>query len=231
MSIAEKLTTIAANEKKVYDAGKKAEYDAFWDSYQENGNRSNYSNAFAGKGWTADTFKPKHDIKPTGSSANMFYASSLKGSLVEILTNAGVEMDLSKSTNITALFGSATLITHTGVIDTTSSATINNTFNYMPALVELELVLKDDGSQTFTQAFSYNSNLEKIIIRGKIGQNGFDVHWSTKLTHESLMSIINALYDYKDSGKTYTVTLGTENLAKLTDAEKAIATQKGWTLA
>jgi hypothetical protein len=34
----------------------------------------------------------------------------------------------------------------------------------------------------------------------------------------------------KISTETHSVTLGTTNLAKLTDAEKAIATQKGWTL-
>ena len=30
---------------------------------------------------------------------------------------------------------------------------------------------------------------------------------------------------------TYTLTLGSDNLAKLSDEEKAIATGKGWTLA
>ena len=40
MSIAEKLTTVAENVPKVYEAGKKAEYDAFWDKYQNNGKRT-----------------------------------------------------------------------------------------------------------------------------------------------------------------------------------------------
>ena len=45
------------------------------------------------------------------------------------------------------------------------------------------------------------------------------------------MSVVDALQDYADSGTTYTVTFGAVNLAKLTDAEKATATGKGWTLA
>jgi hypothetical protein len=47
------------------------------------------------------------------------------------------------------------------------------------------------------------------------------------------MSIINTLNDYSTyTGTTvFKVTLGSTNLAKLTDAEKAIATEKGWTLA
>lgn len=50
----------------------------------------------------------------------------------------------------------------------------------------------------------------------------------TNLTHDSLMSIINNL---KTVTSTQTLTLGSTNLAKLTDSEKAIATNKGWTLA
>ena len=64
MSIAEKLTTVAENVSKVYEAGKKSEYDDFWDRYQINGTRTSYSYAFAGEGWGAINFKPKYTIKP-----------------------------------------------------------------------------------------------------------------------------------------------------------------------
>lgn len=50
----------------------------------------------------------------------------------------------------------------------------------------------------------------------------------TKLTHDSLMNVINGLQTVTTTQK---LTLGAENLAKLTDAEKKIATDKGWTLA
>lgn len=49
----------------------------------------------------------------------------------------------------------------------------------------------------------------------------------TQLTHDSLMVVINGLQTVE--GKT--LTLGVENLAKLTDEEKKVATDKGWTLA
>lgn len=48
------------------------------------------------------------------------------------------------------------------------------------------------------------------------------------LTHDSIMVIINGLQTVTE---TQTLTLGETNLAKLTDAEKQIATDKGWTLA
>ena len=63
MNIAEKLQAIAENEQKVYAAGEssgyakgntegktegaKAEYDAFWDSFQAGGKRENYTRAFS----------------------------------------------------------------------------------------------------------------------------------------------------------------------------------------
>ena len=49
----------------------------------------------------------------------------------------------------------------------------------------------------------------------------------TKLTHDSLMVVINGLQTIATSK---TLTLGTTNLAKLSDAEKKVATDKGWTL-
>lgn len=51
----------------------------------------------------------------------------------------------------------------------------------------------------------------------------------TALTHDSLMNVINKAADVTASPAT--LTLGSTNLAKLSDEEKAIATNKGWTLA
>lgn len=55
----------------------------------------------------------------------------------------------------------------------------------------------------------------------------FDLSPCTKLSHESLLNVINNLENVTSST---TLTLGSTNLAKLTDEEKAIATGKGWTL-
>lgn len=52
-----------------------------------------------------------------------------------------------------------------------------------------------------------------------------------KLTHESLMNVINNLYDIKTKGvKPQQLILGTTNLAKLTAEEVAIGTSKGWSI-
>ena len=53
---------------------------------------------------------------------------------------------------------------------------------------------------------------------------------SSYLTHDSIIGLLNNLKDLTgDTAKT--ITLGSTNLAKLTDEEKAIATNKNWTLA
>lgn len=63
--------------------------------------------------------------------------------------------------------------------------------------------------------------------------------YSINLTHDSIMNVINNLYDLNlnenlsvDGVCQYTqsLNLGATNLAKLTDEEKAIAVSKGWTL-
>ncbi len=86
------------------------------------------------------------------------------------------------------------------------------------------------SATNFQYAFGNCSNLETLLVVGEIKTSGLDLKASTLLTRESLLSILSALKDYQGSGKTYTVTLGATNLAKLTEAEKAIATDKGWTL-
>ena len=52
-----------------------------------------------------------------------------------------------------------------------------------------------------------------------------------RLTHDSLMSIINGIYDIASIGvQPQQLVLGSTNLAKLSSAEIAIATNKGWTV-
>lgn len=225
MTMAEKLTAIAENEQKVFNAGKQAEYDAFWDAYQNAGKRVDYERAFGGAGWTATTFKPKYAMQPTNASS-MFRFNRLSVDLVELLKAIDVTIDFSLATSVSELFMNS-MFTHIGVVDVTSAVSLQNAFNNTQAVTIDKLILRDDGTNTFISAFNNSSKLENIIIEGAIGNNiSFSV---CPLTHDSLMSIINHL-QAKSSGS-FVLTLGTDNLAKLTDTEKAVASGKGWTLA
>lgn len=56
-----------------------------------------------------------------------------------------------------------------------------------------------------------------------------DLSYLYNLTHDSLMNVINNLYDIATKGcNTQQLVLGSYNLAKLSAAEIAIATNKGW---
>ena len=60
--------------------------------------------------------------------------------------------------------------------------------------------------------------------------NDLDLSVSTLYTAETIVSWLEALAD-RTGQSTYTLTIGSTNIAKLTEAEIAIATNKNWTLA
>ena len=163
MDIAEKVLRQKKDFDDVYEAGRKAEYDAFWDVYQNNGSAKGYSYAFAGQAWKDAVYNPKYDIVINYTAAYMYYDTRI--------TDTKIVIDLangSGSRTTSYMFGSATSLVTILKLIVSSTTPFSNTFHNCPELVNL-------------------------IIVGTIGQNGFDVHWSTKLSADSLKSIIDAL--------------------------------------
>lgn len=253
MSIAEKITRAKADFDEVYNAGynkgqaeggdtqgaydqgvadgieqgKQSEYDAFWDNYQDYGNRTEYSiykGAFGGSVWTDALFKPKYPFKPTNAQM-MFRATGITD-----LTRDDIALDFSNCDNMNTTFAYLTHSIKLPLIDMSSATNCVSCFSdYKDAALSL---ISSEKTVFANNSFSSNSRLTNLTIYGVIGKNGFNVQWSTKLTHESLMSIINALQDKSGdtTGTTWTLTLGSENIAKLTADEQKIAEQKGWNL-
>ena len=118
---------MAAEVDAVYEAGKQAEYSKFWDAYQENGNRTNYMNAFAGNGWTKETFVPKYDITPV-NAFQIFGRGSFPGDLVEHLKSIGKNLDFSKTITFSEAF-LETNVTRGGIIDTRSANYVTYIFS------------------------------------------------------------------------------------------------------
>ena len=240
MSIEEKLTTIAENEQRVYEAGKKSEYDAFWDNFQQNGNRTIYNSAF-GCCWNKDNFKPKYSIRPT-NAYQMFYNNA--GSYIDIGEVAedyfdalGIEIDFSKATN--TMYGVCALhAKRFKKLDFSSSTSTNGLFythsssvNVTNCVEEIDEFVSSEITAYGNGTFQHATWLREIRFTGVIATGDFNVQWCQLLSHGSLMSIINALADKTgDTSKTWTATLGATNLAKLTIEEKEIAYNKGWDL-
>ena len=101
MSIAEKLVTIAENEQKVFEAGKRAEYDRFWDDFQQNGNKRNYRNAFFN--WSADNYNPKYPIIMTSQANDVFYYCKMTDTKVDISTTTGMTRCFSACTELVTI--------------------------------------------------------------------------------------------------------------------------------
>ena len=75
----------------VYEKGKQAEYNAFWDEYQAKGTRYTYPSAFFGYWWTDNIYNPKYDIVNTQSTSSMYQASRIKDTKVNISVADGVD--------------------------------------------------------------------------------------------------------------------------------------------
>ena len=177
-----------------YDAGKQAWEDAFWETYQQSGTRTNYASGFGGTGWTSDNFKPKYDIKPVNATY-MFRACGISGDLVELLDNLGVTLDFSECTAANELFSNTYNLTRVGVLDFSkiSGASIGNCFAWSGVKrIDQVIVTPDTRLDNFPGAAQ---KLESITFEGTIAQRGLDLSYSTKLNRESIESIINALSD------------------------------------
>ena len=134
--------------------------------------------------------------------------------------------------------------------NTSNVTTVGNMFFVCSNLTDVNLSSFDFSKVTYTDnLFSNCTNLTNLTFGTNLGkgyiQNTEQYTYyrlvltsCTKLTHDSLMSVINGLYDLNltydvaNGGTLYTqsLVLGATNIAKLTEEEIAIATAKGWTV-
>ncbi len=202
LSIADKLTTIAENEQRVYAAGQKSEYDRFWDLFQNYGKRTYYYNAFAWQnkavfGWATEAYNPKYPIVCEGA-------------------NAGA-----------SIFHYSTAIKDVKVPITIRNTSAKNAFYRCYALENIPS-LTLEGVPDFDFTFASCEALAHITIHGSIDVN-ISFAESPLLTNESVQSIIDHLADL--TGKAaQTLTLHATVGNKLTDAQKAACTAKNWQL-
>ncbi len=227
MSIAEKLTTIAENEQRVHDAGydsgysegKQAEYDRFWDGFQQDGNRKNYWYGFAGPGWTQETLNPKHKIEIVDGTQNAQYAvgmfyrcgCELQANQFIDFSKIADKFDFSKAQRATDMFNSAHI---TNVIADFSSAVYANTaFANTWGTGVSSLTLKvSELLQNVSQMF-YNPNLTRIeMMEGSVWAVSVAFNKCSKLDKVSHISIVDAL-STTTSGLTVTFNKAAVNAA------------------
>ena len=145
------------------------------------------------------------------------------------------QWDTSSAKSMYGMFSNCSSLETVPLLDCSKVTEITNIFERsysMPQLVLANLGGFKDLGKAYTQkSKNYSSYSLKLSFSGLI-------------THDSLMNVINNLYDlnitygvYDEEGNpgdgvlyTQQLILGTTNLAKLTEEEIAIATNKGWTV-
>ena len=228
MSIAEKLTKLAENEQKVYDAGKEKRTREFWERVTGYGQRRNFSRFLRNTDMTGETLpEDLFTIENAGAMFYNYYGTALPEGvdLANIITtNTGNDSAISNFVGYSPNLEEVYDINIPGEI-----VDYFCTFQQCTSLRKIEKI-RSSKNTSFTSTFGGAINLEEITFEGVIGKN-INVSACSKLNKATLLNIIDCLYDYSGSTATYTCTLGAENLAKLSDEEKAAATTKGWTLA
>ena len=163
---------------------------------------------------------------------NMFYNCSGLTSIPQL--------DTSKVTTMSNMLESCKNLPTIPQLDTSNVTSMDSMFRYCSILTTIPQL--DCSKVTSIGMFGYGGNTSIVNLGGfkNLGMQksvsntsgNYFLYASSKLTHESIMNVINNLYDRKSAGySVLTLKLHANTLTLLSDEEKAIATNKGWTLA
>ena len=161
----------------------------------------------------------------TREVTNMSYMFSSCRKLISLNISS---FNTSKVTNMSSMFQSFESLTSLDLsnFDTSNVTKMSNMFYNSNGIKNIIGTLDMQKVTNANYMFNSCSALEEVHIHN-LGVN-LSLSDSPKLTHDCLVELINNLQTVTS---TKTLTLGSTNLAKLSDAEKQVATNKGWTLA
>ena len=231
VSITEKLASATANVEKVfrsgeeqgyfegymnglcagghidgYQAGKKEEYDAFWNMIQDHGNRTDYGQAF--RNWRSRTeyLRPKYKVVPTASTSamNTFYncegLKKVEAEYFDFSKKARGAYQGSGWYHTFTTCGELEEIEDIGIMPDTD---LTNTFAHCPNLKKIAMIRVDVNTVISSGIFEGCKSLESVTFDGEIGY-GMNLKWSTKLDWKSIANIVTHLSD-SVTGKTLTL--------------------------
>ena len=196
----------------------------------------------SGGGTSENTLKKLLDA--TKSTRYLFYKYT--GSAIDDLISYN---DTENVTNMDDMFESCSVLTTISLLNTGKATSMNNMFRDSQNLLSIPLL---DTSNVTSMRYMFSScsnlksipaldvskvtnmssmfsdcySLESIHMTGM--KVSFSISSSTKFTTEALHEIIGNLATVTSSK---TLTMGSTNLAKVSEEYKTIATNKGWTLA
>lgn len=216
---------------------------------------------FAGPRWNDETFHPMFDINLSGAATQALFTYNACTNIKQRLEECGVKITSTSSVGITSLaqlFVSTQTkelppIYNVKPPSSGNGISMQRFAERSAKLVEVPYYEFFDEVGDFTQAFSDCASLARVVgidfssatTASKCftnctkltditvyGEIPVSISFAqSPLTRESALSVINHLKDISGTGTTLTVTFSSTTKALLTDEDKAIATQKGWTIA
>ena len=227
------VSDMASGVNEVYDAGKKERDKEWWDAYfapMREGKPTPYM--FAGGCWNGTTFYPTQDIKPSENAMGLFNRFSWNVApridLAQRLEDCGVIIDLSQCSTVANAFTYCYVTRLPRLnVNSTKYSGLTELFNNAKLLVTIdEVVICNDGTNTFSSTFTGCSALKNVKFTGVIGRS---ISFSDcPLSLASMKSIISCLKDYSGTENefTYTVTFSSACITAL-EAEGATAEYNG----
>ena len=173
------------------------------------------------------TTVPQFDTSKANDMDYLFYfCTSLQS--IPLLNTSNV-------TGMSCMFQDCRVLTTIPQLDTSNVTRVDNLFMGCDALESIPLL--DCGKVTSAYAIINPSYYDDQVHLTDMGgfkniKIDFNIQKGPNLTVQSLMNVINNLYDFVGNGESITsqLIMGETNLAKLTDEQKAVATNKGWEL-
>lgn len=161
---------------------------AMWKALTFNGARKQYQYAFANTDYTGFVI-PDGMCKPSSTIAYMLYYYQ------GIEAPKGIDCSGFNGTN-QASQGNFTFYNSPNLIKIydmgiPAGILLNNTYSNCRKLEEIEIIRCNENT-TFTSAFISCTGLIKVIFSGT-NTSDIDIHWSTKLSRESILSLLQCL--------------------------------------
>ena len=143
-------------------------------------------------------------------------------------------LNTSNVTNMNSMFRDCDNLTTIPQLDTSNVEKVGDMFGYSSNLQSIPLL--DFGKVNYMNSFFGIYNIYTLTYLGgfkdlKISVTSEFLDKAPNLTVESLMNVINNIYDLTGNGLSgQSLKFGKTNLDKLTAEQIAVATAKGWTL-
>ena len=201
-----------------YEAGQSEKEREMWDTLTNNNTRTEYEKGFVSYG--GEFIRPPYKICPTSkNSANQTFsgAKNLKKIEAAYFDFSQKVVSTESVTGVHYTFYHCESLEELEDIGLPAPSSYAGAFNGCANLRKIALLRVNENTK-YGGAFPYCNNLEYVTFEGVIGQNGLDLHWSTKLSKASWYSIINALS---------TTTTGLSITGSLTSVKKAFETSEG----